>query len=146
MRKLLGTDCVRCRFIRKTEVRANFLNPFTDCSSCKGKFVVCPVGDEETNGSYPFAVLNRLVHLCTRIYVCEPGSHIPPPGKLYFSPFYFFLFCISFTLVNQFSLYLSFFNFPTFLLPFFKFFYSSNIDLNYPPPTRGGGVFSIIHI
>jgi hypothetical protein len=28
---------------------------FTVCSSCKQKFVVCPLVDEETNGSYPIA-------------------------------------------------------------------------------------------
>jgi hypothetical protein len=31
------------------------LNPFTVCSSCKRKFVVFPLVDEETNGGYPFA-------------------------------------------------------------------------------------------
>jgi hypothetical protein len=35
--------------------RGDFLNPFTVCSSCKRKFVVCPFVDEETSGSYPFA-------------------------------------------------------------------------------------------
>jgi hypothetical protein len=28
-----------------------FLNPFTVCSSCKRKFVLCPLFDEETNRS-----------------------------------------------------------------------------------------------
>jgi hypothetical protein len=38
----------------ETEARAIFLNPFTVCSSCKLKFVVCPfVG--ELNGNRPFA-------------------------------------------------------------------------------------------
>ncbi len=32
-----------------------FLNPFTVCLSCKGKFIVCPFVSEKTNGSYPFA-------------------------------------------------------------------------------------------
>jgi hypothetical protein len=32
-----------------------FFTLLTVCSSCKGKFVVCPFVDEETNGSYPFA-------------------------------------------------------------------------------------------
>ncbi len=31
-----------------------FLNPFTACSSCKWKFVICPFVDKETNGSYLF--------------------------------------------------------------------------------------------
>jgi hypothetical protein len=29
-------------------------NPFTVCPSSKGKFIVCPFVDEETNVSYPF--------------------------------------------------------------------------------------------
>jgi hypothetical protein len=51
-----------------------FLNPFTVCSWCKRKFVICPFVDEETNKSYPFANelnglygpngLNGLAHLC----------------------------------------------------------------------------------
>jgi hypothetical protein len=53
---------------RKTEAKAIFLDPFTLCSECKWKFVVCPLVDEETNGSYPFAnglnVLNGFAHLC----------------------------------------------------------------------------------
>jgi hypothetical protein len=36
----------------KTEAWEFFLNPFTICSLCKRKFVVCPLFDEETNGSY----------------------------------------------------------------------------------------------
>ncbi len=36
---------------RKTEGQAIFLNPFTVCSSCKPKFVVCPFVYKETNGS-----------------------------------------------------------------------------------------------
>ncbi len=50
-----------CRFTKKsnikqiTEDQAIFLNPFTVCSSCKRKFVVCSCVDEEKNGSYPFA-------------------------------------------------------------------------------------------
>jgi hypothetical protein len=47
---------------------AVFLNLFTVCSWCKGKFVICPFVDKETNGSYAFANglnrLNRLAHLC----------------------------------------------------------------------------------
>ncbi len=43
------------------ESKAGFLYPFTVCSSCKQKFVVCLFVDRETNGSYPFANgLNRL--------------------------------------------------------------------------------------
>jgi hypothetical protein len=62
-----------CRFKQKTEVQVIFLSPFTICSSCKRKYVVCLFVDEETNGSYPFANeisglnrlngLNGLVHL-----------------------------------------------------------------------------------
>jgi hypothetical protein len=43
---------------RKPEAQVIFLNPFTVCSSCKQKFVICPFTDKETNGSCPF--LNRL--------------------------------------------------------------------------------------
>jgi hypothetical protein len=56
-----------CGFKRKTEAQVVFLNPFTVSSLFKWKFVVCPLIDEETNGSYPFANglngLNRLAHL-----------------------------------------------------------------------------------
>jgi hypothetical protein len=38
-----------------------FLNPFTICSSCKWKFVVCLSVDKETNGNYPSS--NRLNEL-----------------------------------------------------------------------------------
>jgi hypothetical protein len=53
---------------RKKKAQAIFLNPFTVCSSCKRKFVVCPFVDEETNGSFPFAdglngPRNGLAHL-----------------------------------------------------------------------------------
>jgi hypothetical protein len=47
---------------RKMKAQSDFLNPFTVCSSCKQKFVVCPFVDEETNTSYPFA--NGFAHLC----------------------------------------------------------------------------------
>ncbi len=41
-----------------------FLHPFTICSSCKQKFVLCPFVYEETNGSYPFEnIRNRRGHL-----------------------------------------------------------------------------------
>jgi hypothetical protein len=57
-----------CCFKRKAEAQVIFLNPFTVCSSCKWKFVVCPLVYEETNGSYLFAKglngLNGLAHLC----------------------------------------------------------------------------------
>ncbi len=33
----------------KTEAQAIFLDPFTLCSECKWKFVLCPLVDEETN-------------------------------------------------------------------------------------------------
>ncbi len=53
---------------QKTEGQAIFLNPFTICSSCKRKFVVCLFLDKATNGCYPFANglnrLNGLGHLC----------------------------------------------------------------------------------
>ncbi len=39
----------------ETEAQAIFLNPSTVCSSYKRKFAFCPLIDEETNGSYPFA-------------------------------------------------------------------------------------------
>ncbi len=51
-------------FKRKTKAEAIFLNPFIVCSLCKRKFVVCPVVNEQTNKSYPFANgLNGLAHL-----------------------------------------------------------------------------------
>ncbi len=40
---------------RIMEAQAIFLNPFAVCSSCKGKFVICPLVSEETDGSYPLA-------------------------------------------------------------------------------------------
>jgi hypothetical protein len=56
-----------CRFTKKIKWKRKnqviFLNPFTVCSSCKRKFVVCPLV-EETNGSCSFTNgLNRLAHL-----------------------------------------------------------------------------------
>ncbi len=52
----------------KTEAQVIFLNLFTVCSSCKWKLDVCPLVDEETGRSYPFANglnrLNGLAHLC----------------------------------------------------------------------------------
>jgi hypothetical protein len=54
---------------QKTEGQATFLNLFTVCSSCKGKFVVCSFVDEETQGSYPFANgLNELAHLYDQFF------------------------------------------------------------------------------
>jgi hypothetical protein len=41
--------------IRKMEAQEIFLNPFTACSLCKRKFVICLFVDKERNGSYPFA-------------------------------------------------------------------------------------------
>jgi hypothetical protein len=38
---------------RETEAQAIFFNPFTFCSSCERKFVVCQFIGEDTNGSYP---------------------------------------------------------------------------------------------
>jgi hypothetical protein len=49
------------------EAHAIFLNPFTVCSTCKRRFVVCSFVDEETNGSYPFRNgLNGLARLYLR--------------------------------------------------------------------------------
>ncbi len=49
-------------------VHVIFPNPLTICSLSKQKLVVCPFGDGETNGSYPFAnrlnVLNEFKQLC----------------------------------------------------------------------------------
>ncbi len=42
-------------FQRETEAQLIFLNPFTICTSCKQKFVVCPFVYEETNGCYLIA-------------------------------------------------------------------------------------------
>jgi hypothetical protein len=39
---------------QKIEAQVIFLNPFTVCSSCKQKFVICPFVDEETNESCLF--------------------------------------------------------------------------------------------
>ncbi len=66
-------------FKRKAEAQVIFISPFTVCSSCKWKYVVCPFIYEETNASYPFANglngLNRpggLVHLWQlhTVYAC----------------------------------------------------------------------------
>ncbi len=42
--------CVRVYIYLNAENRSQaiFLNPFTGCSSCKRKFVVCPFVDDET--------------------------------------------------------------------------------------------------
>jgi hypothetical protein len=51
--------------LQKMEDQVIFLNLFTVCSSCKQKFVVCQLVDEESNENYPFANrLNGLVHQC----------------------------------------------------------------------------------
>jgi hypothetical protein len=53
-----------CHFKWKTEDQAIFLNPFTSCSSCKLKFVICLFLYKETGRSYPFANgLNGLAFL-----------------------------------------------------------------------------------
>ncbi len=61
-----GTICKCCCFKQKTKAQAIFLTPFTVCSSCKGKFVLCLFVSEETNGFYLFPNgsngLNRLAH------------------------------------------------------------------------------------
>jgi hypothetical protein len=52
---------------RKKEAQTIFLNPFTVCSPCKGKFVICPFVVKETNRSNPCANglyrLNGFAHL-----------------------------------------------------------------------------------
>ncbi len=58
------------RFKRKTEAEAIFLNPFTVCSLCMRKFVICRFFNEETNGSYQFAnKLNGLAQIWQN-YIC----------------------------------------------------------------------------
>jgi hypothetical protein len=47
--------CCNLKWKPKTKAQAIFLNPFTVCSSCKRKFVVCPFVDKEPKESYPFA-------------------------------------------------------------------------------------------
>jgi hypothetical protein len=47
---------------RKTEDQPIFLNPFTVCSSCKRKVVVCQFVDEETNGSCLFTNGLHVIH------------------------------------------------------------------------------------
>ncbi len=57
--------CCLFNFKRKTEAQAIFLNPFTVCSSCKRKFVVSPIVDEETLkkklSSFFISIRNNLV-------------------------------------------------------------------------------------
>jgi hypothetical protein len=49
---------------QKTAAQAVFPNPFTTCSLCRRKFVVCLFVVEETKRNYPFANgLNRLPNL-----------------------------------------------------------------------------------
>ncbi len=71
---------------RKTEVQAIFFNPFTVCSLCKRKFVVCPFIDEETNGSNSVANelngLNGLVHLCIPVHQIVTFSPVQCPFGL----------------------------------------------------------------
>ncbi len=47
--------CCRSKWKMENRSSGDFLNPFTVCSPCKWKFVICPFVDEETKGSYPFA-------------------------------------------------------------------------------------------
>jgi hypothetical protein len=61
------TVYICCRFKQKTEAQAIFLNPFSVCSLCKRKFVVCPFVYEETNGNYPFA--NGLNRTCLSMII-----------------------------------------------------------------------------
>jgi hypothetical protein len=65
-------------FQKEIEAQAIFLNPFTICSSCKRKIVVCSFVDEQTNGTYPLANglngengLNRLAQLCSQVNICQ---------------------------------------------------------------------------
>ncbi len=48
------------RHKRKTEPQAIFLNPFTVCSSCKQKFVVCQFVYDKTNRTYRYPFTNGL--------------------------------------------------------------------------------------
>ncbi len=66
--------CVCCRFKDKTEAQEIFLRPFTVCSSCKQKYVICPFVYEETNGSYPLA------HLWLKVRF-GPGFFTPPLSR-----------------------------------------------------------------
>ncbi len=59
--------CLCCYFKQKTDGREIFLNPFTVCSSCKWKFVICPFVSEETNGSYCLTLLKPAWRNCLRI-------------------------------------------------------------------------------
>ncbi len=61
---------------RSTEPRAIFLHSFTVYSSCTWKFIVCPLRDEETNGSYSFANrLNGLDQLADKLlFTREPPA------------------------------------------------------------------------
>ncbi len=47
----IGSFTKRANRKWKTEAQAIFLNPFTVCSLCKWKFVVCLFVDEKTYGS-----------------------------------------------------------------------------------------------
>ncbi len=57
--------------------QGNFPYPFTVCSSCKRKVVVCPFVYEETN-RIPFAnALNGLAHLCFLHMYSAPRTTVP---------------------------------------------------------------------
>ncbi len=62
---------------RKTDAQAIFLIPFTVGSSCKRKLTVCPVFDEDTNGSYPLS--NGLTG---RAHLRVKNSHLDPDPDL----------------------------------------------------------------
>ncbi len=51
---------------QKMEAQANFLHPFTVCSSCIQKFSVYPFDNKGTNKSYTFA--NKLKITCPGIF------------------------------------------------------------------------------
>jgi hypothetical protein len=77
--KILGNSDVIRRKSNGKRKQVIFLNPFTVCSLCKRKFVVCPFGDEETNRNYPFANgLNGLAYLCL---LCNTSNSTGIPYK-----------------------------------------------------------------
>jgi hypothetical protein len=56
-----------------------FPRPFTNCSLCTRKFVICPFVYEEANGRYPFANgINDFAHLWLRVSTVYTGDSSPP--------------------------------------------------------------------
>ncbi len=78
---------------QKMEAHVIFLNPLTVCSSCKQKFVVCPIVEEETNRSYLIATglngVNGLAHLCVSANV-PTYAHFPLNLRLIYMLLYYF--------------------------------------------------------